>query len=38
MQDDDRAGAEALLRGEYTKVSQHMMGLLDELYRHEGSA
>ncbi len=38
MQDDDRAGAEALLRGEYTKVSQHMMGLLDELNRHEGSA
>ena len=38
MLDNDRAGAEALLRGEYAKVSHHMMGMLDELNKHEGSA
>lgn len=35
MEEDDRAGAEALLRGEYAKVSHHVMKMLNELNKQE---
>lgn len=37
MLEKDRAGAEALLKGEYAKVSQHITKMLNELNEHEGA-
>lgn len=36
VQENDRAGAEALLKGEYARVSHHVVQLLNELNKQEG--
>lgn len=38
MQEGDQAGARALLKGEYSRVSHHVMMLLNELSQHKHSS
>lgn len=35
MLENDRAGAEALLRGEYARASEHVLQMLNELNAHQ---
>jgi hypothetical protein len=35
MQEEDKAGAEALLRGEYARASEHVLKMLNELNSQE---
>jgi hypothetical protein len=38
MQEGDKAGAEALLKGEYARVSHHVVMMLNELNQQEGKS
>lgn len=37
MQEGDQAGAQALLKGEYARVSHHVMMMLNELNKQQGN-